>query len=433
MDGGNGSDTYIIDSVADHSQAEISDSGTSGIDEVRFTATALTALTDQQRKLVLFAGDTGIERVVLGTGIKPAAVTTDKVALEVDASAVLNGLTLIGNAGDNKLTGTAYADLLDGGLGNDTLIGGNGNDTYVLDSASDKFTETGIDDVDTVKIMYAAKVATTLTAGSGIFINIENITAAGSGLYNLTGDSKDNILIGNSAANTISGGAGNDTLNGGAGADTLTGGNGNDTYYVDNVKDQVNESAGQDSGTDTIISSVTFSLATLGNVENLSLTGTGALNATGNEGANELTGNTGANVLTGGGGNDTLRGGLGMDTLWGGEGADHFVFDTALNAANNVDKVMDFNQGSDLLVLSKNIFAALGDSVSDAEIHSGVGFTTATTADQHLIYNSTTGNLYYDADGNGSAVASLFATINLTGISTSHPTSLTAADFLVMS
>jgi Ca2+-binding RTX toxin-like protein len=106
------------------------------------------------------------------------------------------------------------------------------------------------------------------------------------------------------------------------------------------------------------------------------------------------------------------------------------VFNTTLNASANVDKVMDFDHvEDDLIMLATSVFAALGESVTDGEIRSGAGFTTAATTDQHLIYNSTTGNLYYDADGVGGMAAIQFATINLLGVSTSHPNGLTASDF----
>ena len=109
---------------------------------------------------------------------------------------------------------------------------------------------------------------------------------------------------------------GADTLNGGVGADQMFGGTGNDTYVVDNVGDVVNETGGD--GTDTVLSSVSFSLAdavhAIGSIENLTLTGTGAVNATGNALDNVLTGNSGANVLIGGVGADTVDGGGGVDT-----------------------------------------------------------------------------------------------------------------------
>ena len=96
----------------------------------------------------------------------------------------------------------------------------------------------------------------------------------------------------------------------------MFGGTGNDTYVVDNAGDVANETDGD--GTDTVLSSISFSLAdavhAIGSIENLTLTGTGAINATGNALDNVLTGNSGANVLIGGVGADTVDGGGGVDT-----------------------------------------------------------------------------------------------------------------------
>ena len=108
---------------------------------------------------------------------------------------------------------------------------------------------------------------------------------------------------------------GNDTLNGGAGADTLLGGTGHDTYVVDNVGDVVNETGGD--GIDTVQASISFSLAdslhAIGEVENLTLTGSSAINGSGNDLDNVLIGNAANNILIGLGGNDTLNGGAGAD------------------------------------------------------------------------------------------------------------------------
>ncbi len=103
-------------------------------------------------------------------------------------------------------------------------------------------------------------------------------------------------------------------LNGGAGADILIGGEGNDTYVVDNPGDVVDEGTG--SGTDLVQAAASFDLsAVLGDVENLTLTGTAAVNGTGNGLANTIIGNTGANIIEGKGGADILDGGAGLDTV----------------------------------------------------------------------------------------------------------------------
>jgi Ca2+-binding RTX toxin-like protein len=146
--------------------------------------------------------------------------------------------------------------------------------------------------------------------------SLENLTLTGAGAINATGNELNNVLIGNSAANGLMGAGGNDTLNGGGGADKMYGGTGNDRYVIDNAGDVANETDGD--GTDTILSSISFNLAdtvhAVGSLENLTLTGTGAINAVGNALDNVLTGNNGANVLIGGIGADRLDGGGGVDT-----------------------------------------------------------------------------------------------------------------------
>ncbi|TRU58633.1 MAG: calcium-binding protein, partial [Microcystis aeruginosa Ma_QC_Ch_20071001_M135] len=142
-------------------------------------------------------------------------------------------------------------------------------------------------------------------------------------------------IPGTNGNDILFGTAGNDTLDGLLGADTMDGGDGNDTYYVDNVGDIVKEFYDDALGgtADTVFASVTYSLApgTFYNqgygIENLTLTGFGNINATGNSKNNILTGNSGSNVLNGGAGNDTLDGLLGADTMDGGDGNDTYFVD----------------------------------------------------------------------------------------------------------
>ncbi len=140
-------------------------------------------------------------------------------------------------------------------------------------------------------------VITTVNTTLQFLTNHENLILAGTDDLNGTG---------NTLNNTITGNSGNNTLNGGAGIDTLIGGLGNDIYVVDTTTDTIIEAS--DEGTDTVQSSVTYTLAALANVENLTLTGTGAINGTGNTLNNTITGNSGNNTLNGGAGTDTLIG-----------------------------------------------------------------------------------------------------------------------------
>src|SRR5262249_47947902 len=150
--------------------------------------------------------------------------------------------------------------------------------------------------------------------------NVENLTLTGSSAIDGTGNSLDNTITGNSGANTLTGSGGADTLDGGARGDTLIGGTGNDSYIFCNTGDTVTENSGE--GTDLIFSYITYTLGS--NVENLNLTGTSAIDGTGNSLDNFLSGNTAANTLTGGAGNDNLYGGSGADTLIGGTGNDTY-------------------------------------------------------------------------------------------------------------
>jgi len=126
----------------------------------------------------------------------------------------------------------------------------------------------------------------------------------------LTGTQANDTINGNGGNDTLYGLGGNDTLDGGAGSDKMYGGPGNDTYVVNATGDSVIENANE--GTDTVRSSVTYTLPA--NVENLTLTGSSALNGTGNALDNVITGNSGNNTLAGLAGADTLIGGSGTDT-----------------------------------------------------------------------------------------------------------------------
>lgn len=242
----------------------------------------------------------------------------------------LDAINATGNSLVNVLIGNAANNTLNGGAGADTLRGGAGNDTYTVDNAGDVVAENADEGTDLVKS------SITYTLGA----NLENLTLTGSAAINGTGNDANNTLTGNTAANTLTGGGGNDTLNGAAGADTLVGGQGDDIYIVDNAADVVTEQAAE--GTDLVQTAISYTLGA--NTENLTLTGSAAVNATGNELANTLVGNAAINTLTGGAGNDTLNGGRGADILIGGTGDDVYIVDNALdaiteNAAEGTDTV----------------------------------------------------------------------------------------------
>ncbi|MBK8919594.1 MAG: matrixin family metalloprotease [Betaproteobacteria bacterium] len=266
--------------------------GGAGNDTYRVDLTATNLLQDALSENTLEGNDSVVLRGG-NTGLAPYATLTLGAHLEgLDASGTTTAkLHLTGNALANTLTGNDAANTLDGKAGADQLIGGLGDDTYVLDNLGDEVTENAAEGSDLVKVAIATANGThTLTD------NVENGTLINTVAYNLVGNTLANTLTGNAAANT---------LDGGAGADSLIGGLGNDTYLIDDIGDSITDSG----GSDTVRSSLTYSLGST--LENLVLTGSANLDGSGNALANTLTGNDGANTLTGGLGNDTYLLGAG--------------------------------------------------------------------------------------------------------------------------
>ncbi len=379
MFGGLGDDTYFVDNTGDVT-SEISALG--GTDIV---------FSSVNRNLTA-----NIENLTL----------TGSAGLTGSGNALNNVIT--GNTGANTLYGFDGNDRLDGGTGADTLFGANGDDIYIVDNAGDITVEgSPSGGVDTVE----SSVSRNLNA------NFENLTLTGTAQFGY-GNVLSNLLTGNASANGLYGFDGSDILDGGGGADQMFGADGDDTYIVDNTGDVTSEvSAG--GGVDTVISSVTRNLTA--NLENLILSGGAAITGAGNALNNIITGNAAANTLYGLDGDDTLNGDLGADTLQGGAGADSYVFSTTLGGGN-VDTIVGFNVADDTIVLSATIFTSLG--VGTLAASAFVIGAAAADADDRIIYNSATGALYFDADGDGAGTAVQFATL-ATGLA------LTNNDFLV--
>jgi len=359
MIGGAGNDTYLVDQAGE--LALIQELANEGLDTlyVNYTPTAQTGTVDLNSTSLR-----NIENVTLGATGTFTVLGND-----------LNN-TLLGNALANNLQGGAGNDLLNGGAGADTLSGGTGDDTYIVDNANDVVIENANEGYDLVQTSVSYVLSANVEAGQ--LLGNDSLYLVGNDLGNtLTGNGADNILDGKAGADTMSGGAGNDTyvvdnvgdvvielgtsateidtivssvsytlgnnveiltlrgsdnlngtgnalnntitgntgnniLDGGAGADTLIGGTGNDTYIVDNANDVVVETSTLANEIDTVMASLSYTLSA--NVENLTLTGTGNFNASGNALNNVLIGNSGNNILIGGDGLDTMIGGAGNDT-----------------------------------------------------------------------------------------------------------------------
>lgn len=351
--GGAGNDVYVIDAASD----VVTEAASEGTDRVNSSIT--------------YSLGANVERLtLLGSGnIKGTGNTLANI--------------LIGNEGLNILTGGSGNDTLNGGGGDDTLIGGVGNDNYVVDESGITLTENASEGTDTVR----SSISLSLSS----LINFENVSLQGASNIHATGNSLSNTLIGND---------GNNSLNGGGNADILIGGIGNDVYIIDNIDDEITEEASE--GTDRVQSStIDVSIVSVANIENITLTGSADINATGNTLANVLQGNSGTNTINGGSGNDTLIGAADADVLTGSSGADKFVF--AVGSGN--DTITDFTHASDDINLS-----AISEITSYADL----------TSSQHL----TDKGSYLEIKWNGGA-----DTIKLTGIASIS--ALSEGDFIL--
>ncbi|MET3440641.1 VCBS repeat-containing protein [Variovorax paradoxus] len=322
--------------------------------------------------------------------------------------------------GNDDLTGSGGNDLLVGGGGDDTLSGGAGNDVLRGGTGNGDTMDGGAGSEDLLDF-----------SDGTVAVNFTLVQSAGStSIANDTGglgqnDVYQNIegVIGTSLADTLTGSTSNDIIRGGAGNDILDGASGN--------ADLLDFSGGQAGLTFTLMqssSATNFNTGAAGlgtdsykNFEGVIGT-TFADTITGSASNDQLRGGGGNDVINGLAGDDRIVGGAGADILTGGADNDTFVFDSAPNA---VDSVTDFNaSGSaasgDLVELSLGTFTALttasGNTLSAAEFASsdGGGAGDMVGAGVHVIYDSATGNLYYDADGQSAANRTLVATLTLT-------------------
>ena len=141
----------------------------------------------------------------------------------------------------------------------------------------------------------------------------------------------------------------------------------------------------------------------------------------GTSGPDILTGGSGNDVLIGGLGNDSLKGGAdndtlkgdagadrlyggnGKDTLYGGAGNDIFVFDAKPHKKKNYDTVKDYKVKQDSIHLDDAVFTKLGSGkISSPKMLKAKHFKLSNQAqdkDDYIIYDKSTGVLYYDSNG----------------------------------
>jgi Ca2+-binding RTX toxin-like protein len=201
------------------------------------------------------------------------------------------------------------------------------------------------------------------------------------------GDGNDRLWTG-SGANTLFGGAGYDDLRGGAGADRLDGG--------------------------TEVDTASYASAVAGVKASLAAPGTNSGDAKGDVyvSIERLYGSSFADTLVGNGGMNQLTGAGGADVLTGGGGADRFVFVTAAAGSGTADRITDFVTDLDEIRLENAVFAALGaagDLAPGAFKANSSGL--ATDSSDRVIYETDTGWLRYDANGNAAGGGTIFGRV----------------------
>ena len=403
MVGGAGNDTYVVDNSGDIA----TEAGGGGFDIV-VTSASFTLTAGSEVEIVTVNDH---------AATTPINLTSNELGTELWGNAGANTLTgeggndaLIGFAGNDTLVGSGGDDNLDGGTGSDGMAGGSGNDIYRVDNALDAVIELTGEGNDTV----FATVSYTLGAGS----EVEILSAA-------SNESTTPLLLtGNGLANQLWGTQGPDVLNGAGGADIMIGFGGNDVYHVDSASDVIIE--GASGGNDIAYASVNYTLAFSVRVEVLAAVdhlATTTLDLQGNELSNEIWANNGANRIDGGGG---------ADVLWGFGGADTFAFTTAFNfiftgpfgRGQNIDTIFDMQPGVDKIALDDAVFTALPPgALAAGAFRTG---SSAQDADDRIMYDPTTGALYYDGDGNGPG----FDTLQFAILRGAPP--ITASDFIVI-
>ncbi len=350
--------------------------------------------------------------------------------------------TLVGGSGSDKLYGGLGNDILNGGAGKDLLDGGEG-----FDYASYADATTGV----IARLDYPSQ--NTGEAAGDTYVSIEGLIGSAYA-DELHGDSGDNTLKGGGGRDTLYGGAGKDKLYGEAGSDYLYGGAGNDILIGGAGKDLLDGGEGFDYA--SYVDAKTGVIARLDNpslntgeaegdiyvsIEGLigsahadELHGDGGDNTLkggagkdklfGGAGNDKLFGDAGDDRLNGGSGDDILDGGEGKDRLTGGAGKDTFVFSTALGASN-VDTITDFTSVDDMIQLSSSIFEGLAKGALKASAFKDIAMGSVDASDR-ILYDSTTGALYFDRDGSGSTYQPVqFAILE-------NNAAISAADFFVV-
>jgi Ca2+-binding RTX toxin-like protein len=331
--------------------------------------------------------------------------------------------TASGGAGSDKLRGGAGAERFAGAEGDDALTGADGDDTLQGGaSTAARDDRTSLDQGTGGDFLNGGAGADRLDGGEGLdFASYAqaksgvrvSLIAQGSNTGEAAGDILSGVegLFGSRHADVLTGNDSDNTIFGGGGDDRMIGRGGNDMYVVTATGTEIVESA--NGGVDTIFTLV--SMVMPDHVERLFVDEVQApITVDGNDLDNFIKGGfQGPNRINGKEGNDTLRGGFSVD---------EFVFDTALNEAANVDTITGFASPTSTIFLDDAIFIGLAlGRITAGELKFG---TAAVDGNDHIIYDPSTGDLFFDADGKNGVGEIQFARLD-PGLT------LTAFDFVV--
>jgi serralysin len=337
-----------------------------------------------------------------------------------------------GGAGNDTLTGNDIANVLNGGGGNDAMNGGGGNDILIGGGGTDSLNGDG----------GTGDEARYLDAGGSVTINLTDATGASnagdalgdtySGIEKFRLSGNDDTFIGSNtsgAYNWASGEGGNDAFTsggvgttnlfwGGAGNDTVTGSGGTTSSRMGIGNDTHTGGAGRDlmygeAGNDLFTGGGGDDLARGGSDDDSLSGGANRDLLYGEAGNDSLFGGDGNDVLDGGADNDIMLGGAGNDIIAGGLGADIFSFDLP---SEGRDTIRDFALGVDEVLID-----GTGFGISAIVLHANSNPLVSGAGGQFL-YDTDTGRLSFDSDGDGVTAAVWFATF------TGRPT-ISASDF----
>lgn len=397
----------------------------------------------------------------LGTG-NDLFVCEGDVAFNANATDII----VLGGAGNDIIAVTTDSCDYRGEAGNDVFVsdgsnnvfdGGDGKDTYSVEFAESAASIDLAADNSFVRFTFAERI-----------FNIENVRGSNFG-DEIFGDVNANRIDGLGGDDSIDGDLGDDTISGGAGTNTLIGNLGFDTLVIEGVvtsKTRIslttirvigtlpdgkpfNHTATGfeqvldngvikavvffmgESSTDFVQQTVIAETPVLPTITALvagqTLNGNGSANTIGGgagsddiaglDGNDTLKGQGGDDWLFGGNGNDTMDGGTGDDTLDGGPGSDRltggpgkdiFLFSTALSGG--ADVITDYKVTEDTIRIFKSLVGNLptGDLAATAFKNTAQG---AVDADDRIIYESSTGKLFFDSNGSAAGGRVLIATL----------------------